>query len=127
MSRYEIILRKIDEEDKSFDEIIFSGSEDDMIKLKEIPKEKLVDMLEIQVFDSGFKIMRQLYTHFFELFDKKISDTREHKDSSCQVRYEGYEKIKIISRLGILEPERQVCKCMKCNDVISKIILYKTR
>ncbi len=114
MSRYEIIIRKIDEKDNDFEETILSSFEYNMINLEEVSRENLLDILESQTLDCGWKFMREFYTKLFELLDKKISDNREHKDISCCVRHEGYEKIKIISRLGILEPERQVCKCMKC-------------
>jgi len=72
--------------------------------------------LETDTLNIGWEVMREIFIKQIEIADKELSDNKKHKESSCSVRYEGYEPIKIISRLGIISPERQVCKCMKCNE-----------
>lgn len=124
MSRYEVIIRDLEKKDKSFEESILISFEYEKNDSKKINVENIADVVEVETMDFGLEFMRKVYVKTFELYDKEISDVKEHEDSFCSVRYEGYESLKIVSRIGIVEPERQVCKCDKCDKHFMPINKY---
>jgi len=117
MSRLRIIVQRIDEDSNKCTNVdVLSSHDFEMLDLPKLPKEDVVDKLESDTMNKGWEVMQSLFVKQLELADKALSITREHKESKCKVRFEGHKPIKIVSRLGILEPERQLCECEKCGE-----------
>ncbi|NPV54461.1 MAG: hypothetical protein HPY71_13250 [Firmicutes bacterium] len=111
MTSYEVIIRPKRPEIKSQDEIRFT------IEAPSLPdgnESDLVDALENAAMEIGVQIERGLFTNHLKRIEMKLCNSLTHLDDNCEVVRNGYRKLKISARFGIIDIERQVAFCKTC-------------
>jgi hypothetical protein len=108
MSQLVVIIAKIDEIDNPEKMTELWRQAMPVADLSEMKSEKYLDDMESQVEEVGISIMRRLFMEQWKLSDKLLVEQCQREKSESVID-DGFDDLKVASRIGIVYLPRQVC------------------
>jgi Uncharacterised protein family (UPF0236) len=108
MSRFRILIQRIDDEGET--ERVTDLDQIDVLAADArcLQKETALDQLEAQTLATGQEVMRHLLQRQWERVDQQLVDNYRELFPLSQIKGDGHDPIKVASRIGLLHLPRQV-------------------
>ena len=75
-----------------------------------------MDNVEQTIIEIGNQMQRALFAHHLRLIEAQLCENPTHRNPECQVVRDGHAALKVATRFGVVNVQRQVLECRTCGE-----------